>query len=189
VNISKNEYQEYSDWKRKKEIEISLQETINLEDDIDFPIRNSVAILALAGCSVMFSCCGFDYHGQPAHKAHQYGEPYIMMRDDAETQRVLGSVYTRLSYGWKLDRRQGLIFLELVHINNPHWTDPTVVHFSENLVIAINDLEKYLFKNLGDMLQEEVILEDTNKNHYKNLKYWQYPPKNPWAITLDSLTV
>lgn len=189
MNISKTEYQEYLAWKQKKEIETSLQETYNLEDDIDFPIRNSVAILALAGCSTMFSCCGFDYHGQPSHKAHQYGEPYIMMRSDHNTETVLATIQTRLAFGWRIRKQQGLLFLELIQINSPHWDDSKVIHYSENMVIALNNLEKSLFQNLKDILQEEVIMEDTNKEHNRNLKYWQYPPKNPWVITLESLTV
>jgi len=190
--ISDKKYAEYLTLKKQKELQerdTSLTSVYNLEDDIDFPIRNSVAILALAGCSTMFSCCGFDYHGQPPYKAHQYGEPYIMMKADLETEKILGSMRARLAYGWRLDKRNGLIFLELAHVNNPHWSDPKAIHYSENLVIAINQLEQYLFHNLWDVLKDEVILEDTNKQHNKNLKYWQYPPRNPWVITQDSFNV
>mgnify|MGYP003496199296 CR=1 FL=1 len=189
MNISKKDYEEYLKYKNRLDLEKSLQHTYNLEDDIDFPIRNSVAILALAGCSPLFSCCGFDYHGQPIHKAHQYGEPYIMLKGDNETREVIGRIYLRLPSGWRVTSRSGLVYIELTSLNNPHWDDPSVIHYSENLVIAINALESALFSLLKDNLLEEVILEDTNKNHNKNLKYWQYPPKNPWVITIDSLTV
>ena len=184
-SVSEKDYKEFMKYKIHK----SLEETCNLEDDIDFPIRNSVAILALAGCSPMFSCCGFDYYGQPVHKAHQYGEPYIMMKGDEQTRTRMGTIYSRLPYGWKVQERRGLIFIELTSINNPHWDNPEVIHYSENLVISINELEAALVSLLKDYFVEEVILEDTNKAHNKNLKYWQYPPKNPWVITIDSLTV
>lgn len=180
--------EEYLDYQRLKSLE-SLSTTYNLEDDIDFPIKNSVALLALAGANPMFSCCGFDYHGQPQHKKHQYGEPYIMLQNDDPTRLVISKIYgTQLPYGWKITRR-GTIMLALTSSNNPHWDSPEIIHYSEMMVIALNDLEHYLWDRLKDSLLDEVILEDTNKTHHKNLKYWQYPPKNPWVITLDSLTI
>jgi hypothetical protein len=185
MRISNQEYEELQAYKR----EVSLQEIINLEDDIDFPIRNTVAILALAGASPMFSCCGFDYRGQPAHKAHQYGEPYVMMKDDEKTREVMGRIYSRLPFGWKVASRRGLIYLELTSINNPHWDNPKAIHYSENMVISINELEKYLFMYLREFMVDKVVLYDTNAGHNTSLKYWQYTPKNPWEITIDSLTV
>lgn len=187
--VSDREYKKYEAWKTKDKVRKSLFETYNLEEDIDFPIRNSVAILALAGATPLFSCCGFDYHGQPEHKAHQYGEPYIMLGNDAQTIQVIGSLFGRLAFGWKFSKEGGVTFLQLTRISNPHWDNKELIHFSEEIVIAINSLEATLFGELSYRFLEEVILEDTNKNHNKNLKYWQYPPKNPWVITLESLTV
>ena len=180
--------EEFLDYQRLKSLE-SLSNTYNLEDDIDFPIKNSVAILALAGANPMFSCCGFDYQGQPAHKKHQYGEPYIMLQNDEPTKEVLNKIYgTQLPYGWKITKH-GHFLLSLTLPNNPHWDSPEIIHYSEIMVISLNNLEKYLWDRLNGSLRDEVILEDTNKIYNQNLKYWQYPPKNPWVITLDSLTI
>ncbi len=183
--ISDEDYHEYTFLKTQR----SLASIERLEDDIDYPIRNCVAMLALSGCSPLFSCCGFDYAGQPFHKAHQYGEPYIMLDTDEQTSRIIGTIFSRLPYGWKVERRGRVIYLELLHINNPHWDSPDKIHFSENIVIKINELEHFLYKNLSDVFLTSVTLGDTNQNHIKNLKYWQYIPKEPWVITLDSLNI
>jgi hypothetical protein len=53
---------------------LASEETIqNLEDDIDKPMKLIVGAAALIGAKPQWSCCGFNYDGQPAHKDHVYG--------------------------------------------------------------------------------------------------------------------
>jgi hypothetical protein len=190
--ISNKKYQEYLElkkWEEKQKINESLVSTYNLEDDIDFPIRNSVAILALADCHPIFSCCGFDYIGQPYHKSHQYGEPYIMLEATTKSKYLLGGISSKLPYGWVVSFRNGVLYLEQRITANPHWREKNSIHFSEEIVIGLNELEKQLYLYLRQDFLGEVILEDKNKEYVKTLKYWQYTPKNPWVITPDSLTI
>jgi len=192
-NISKNEYEEFKKFRHKQELKKiweSQESIVNLEDDIDLPIRNLVAMFALCGCSPIYSCCGFDYKGQPYHKSHQYGEPYIMFSITEASKTILGGIQSELPPTWWIKAKSNKIFLSRrFAVQNPHWNLPTSPHFMEELVMELSMMEKSLIPLLYPIMQEEVILEDSNEIASKLEKYWQYTPKNPWVITKDSFYV
>ena len=170
MKISKSDYKEFQKFKQQK----SVFDVENLEEDIDFPIRNVVAMCALAGMHPMFSCCGFDYHGQPTYKSHQYGEPYVMFKRDQEMS-LLFSFQTKLGFGWELQDRQSHVLLNLKMPMNPYWRDPHSPHFSEEMVIEINRLERNLYPLLEPYFKDWVTLHDTNAtNHHATLKSRNY---------------
>ena len=189
--ISNKKYQEYEQlkkWRDLQEVRDSVHSVTKLEDDIDLPIRNVVALIALTGCTPLFSCCGFDYEGQHLHKCHQYGEPYVMIRADQRCNDVLGAVWTRLSGGFILNYRSNLVYLEQkLPYRNPHWDSPSCIHYSEESVIGLSRLEKSIITQLKDYMLDEVILTDTNSQNKKNNPHWQYPPKSDWVISKSAI--
>ena len=79
VLISDEDYKEYRTLQHNALFQQKLESVRgmkNLRDDIDVPIRKLVAMFALLGCTPLWSCCGFDYDGQPMHKTHEYGNIY-----------------------------------------------------------------------------------------------------------------
>lgn len=184
--ITKEEYEEF----RKFQEQRSVFDVTTLEEDIDYPIHNLVAMCALAGMSPMFSCCGFDYHGQPTYKSHQYGEPYIMFKRDQEMVILFDYQSKLFGCGWEIRDKKSHVLLNLKVPMNPYWRDPKSPHFSEEMVIALNSLERLLYPLLSPLFKEWVILHDTNAtNHSVHLRYWQYPPRTPWKITKESFYI
>lgn len=189
--LSDKQYREYKDlkkWARREKVLVSAESIKNLEDDIDLPIRKCVAMFALLGFQPMFSCCGFDYKGQPYHKSHQYGHPYInfYMND-----RNLEWIKTgRIGAGWIMRvLTRGYVALELKIGMNPHWRKSECIHFAEECVIGLQWLEGYLLGSYSNHFADCVELEDTNDLYIKKgkTKHWQYPPKNPWLIKKELL--
>lgn len=185
--ITDKQYKEYADlkrWAKKQKVWESAEKIQYLEDDVDAPIKKCVAMLALLGLEPLFSCCGFDYRGQPYHKSHQYGEAYIMVKDNDTSQRWLPAGSNGiLGNGWKIRKHiKGTLVIVLKVPGNPHWRKKDCIHFSEEIVIGIANLEKMLM-NLHGTFASGWVLEDTNQNYKKNgVNHWQYPPKKPWVI-------
>src|SRR3990167_575278 len=67
---------------KRERILKSVKSITRLEDDIDEPLKTCVMALALLGCEPVWSCCGFDYAGQPIHKSHEHGRCGIRLRDN-----------------------------------------------------------------------------------------------------------
>jgi hypothetical protein len=159
-----------------------------LEDDIDDPIKNCVAMFALLGCQPFYSCCGFDYNKQPFHKSHQYGRPYIILADTERTAEVL-TILSKQRTVWYAEKgARGWVNLQVMAEMNPHWRKEECVHFAEECAIAIRWLERFLFALKGAML-DSIVLEDTNSKAKKDNEYWQYPPKHSWTILLSEVEV
>lgn len=184
LEITNEEYQEYQQllvWKEKQDIRLSMKNTETLEDDIDEPIKTSLMGLALLGTTPIYSCCGFDYDGQPYHKSHQYGEPYILFWGEPLFSK-------ELPLGWELVQRKDDVWMlvlkdRVVQSMNPHWRNPECIHFSEEIVIFLLQLENWIISmSIGDF-DTEVVLRDTNNNSTN--PYWQYEGKEDWKITFD----
>lgn len=194
MEITQDQYTEYEQllkWKKKEDIRLSLGETKNLEDDIDWPIKSCVMMFALLGAKPFFSCCGFDYEGQPYHKSHQYGEPYILFRGKPDLPGDMPSMWEfrlRTSYddSW-------MVVLKEDYKRGPHWNDPDCIHFSEILTIAITVLEKWLWKVLNYKINKDhpfypVTLTDGNVLNTKSNPYWQYKPRKSWTFDVNDLS-
>lgn len=190
MDITEDQYKEYEQllaWKKKEDIRLSLKETKNLEDDIDEPIKSCVMMLALLGTNPIYSCCGFDYEGQPYHKSHQYGDSYVLFADDPKIEFELPPM-------WEVKKRseyfpEYMLVLKEGFKANPHWTDPSCIHFAENFVIAITLLEKVLWNQQESFCTEKVTLSDTNHQANQFSPYWQYTPKEPWTFDFVDLVV
>lgn len=190
--ITDKQYEEYKSlkrWAKREKVWTSADEIRCLKDDIDVPIRKSVAMLALLGLEPLFSCCGFDYRGQPYHKSHQYGEPYIMVKENQISRKWMtfggnGS----LGGGWKIRKHvQNTLIIVLKVQGNPYWRKKDCIHFAEETVLGIALLEKGL-QNLYEYFLPSWTLIDTNQNYKKmGVKHWQYPPKEPWLVEKDCL--
>jgi hypothetical protein len=184
MEITEEEYQQYEDlkrWAKREGVLKSAKETENLEDDIDEPVKICVAMFALLGCNPVYSCCGFDYSGQPYHKSHQYGRPYFILSSNASSTNIIFEL-SKLKSNWVASpNTRSYVNLELMAGKNPHWRKEECIHFSEECVIAIGQMELFLRRFEGRMI-ESIVLIDTNSISKKHHKYWQYPPKSPWHI-------
>lgn len=181
MRITKEEYEEYQSlkkWAERENILSSVKSITRLEDDIDRPIKKCVAMLALLQCEPTFSCCGFDYDGQPFHKSHQYDKPYIRMKANKYSIALISSPIER---GWWVKKIFNEISLEFSVNSNPDWRNPNCIHFSEEIVGGINYLERLLISGKDNMV-DEIVLEDTNQKSKAKISEWQYPPKEAWVI-------
>lgn len=181
------EYKQLKKWAKREKVFKSAKEITKLEDDIDTPIKNCVGMFALLGCQPKYSCCGFDYIGQPFHKSHQYGRPYFILKSNQRTISIIFEMQKRRSV-WVAspgsDRH--FTYLEIVAEMNPHWRQHECIHFSEECVIGIEWLERFLWSAKGYM-KDSVVLKDTNAEIKEYNKNWQYPPKEPWFIRLKDI--
>jgi hypothetical protein len=188
--ITEKQYDEYVSlrrWAKREKVWVSAKGITKLEDDVDLPIKKCVAMCALLGLEPLFSCCGFDYDGQPYHKSHQYGEPYIMFKSNPKTLSLL-TYPPNWKFGWLMRKHvQNTILLVLKVEGNPHWRKKDCIHFAEELVISIAWLERFLsFQK--DAFLDEIILCDTNQNYKKSgVRFWQYPPKEDWVIQKEMI--
>lgn len=183
MRITKEQYEEYVNlkrWAKREEVFKSAKDIKNLEDDIDEPIKLCVAMLALLGCEPVYCCCGFDYDGQPYHKAHQYGRPYIKMRANSHSVGFLAISQKKLGM-WYASGNNAFVDLQVMADMNPHWRKEECIHFAEECVISINRLEKILW-SLKNSMKDIAILLDTNATASKQMRAWQYPPKKSWEI-------
>ncbi len=183
--ITDEELAEYFMLKRhygQDAIQESLSQLVSLEDDIDLPIKKCVMAFALLGCEPVWSCCGFDYQGQPFHKSHQYGRTYFIL----ENERAL-PICRQFNLGWRL-------YLEGKHLDFhvdfqnviPQWHRPDSPHFHEPAVVHIQALENYLLSKASEF-SDEITLADTNGEYKYRYVYWQYPVLQPWTIHKSDL--
>ena len=183
MRITKADYEDFQrlrKWEKKTRVRDSAKLIENLEDDIDLPIRKCVALLALLGCKPLYSCCGFDYDGQPFHKSHQYGIPYIKLLADNPAFSFVYNL-TRIGTPWFCKTSRGVVDVLCEIKGNPHWRAEECIHFAEECIFVIDWMEKYLV-SFKTAMMEEVVLEDSNKRALEIHKNWQYPSKSPWKI-------
>lgn len=205
VTIPNNEYLELQTLRsyrvREKNVE-SVKSMKMLENDVDVPIKTIVGMFALLGCHPLFSCCGFDYHGQPYHKTHEYGNAYITLQDNSNTKQIINffiemgffaDTYKRTSQWrtWKIEQDKIVFVAQSFDWKDRKmgypWTKENCIHYAERGVIGLHELRKKLYYAFKDHFLNEITLRDTNENHNKNLAYWQYPALEPWEINKNSL--
>ena len=203
--ISDEEYEQFQILKQNAESQAnfdSVRETKYLENDIDTPIRKLVAMFALLGCEPQFSCCGFDYDGQPLHKTHEYGCVYFILDDNSETEEVIQILMDRnivveddgKTDKWTTWKNAGGVILRTAFtkkhdsMDYPWVAKRTCIHYSEVAALNISVLERAL-RSLSDWFAPVVTLYDTNTEYRNRRKVseWQYPGLEPWTIYLDDL--
>lgn len=198
--ITDAEHEEFESLRRHYRQE-SIQQSaaaLTLEQDIDQPIKKCVMALALLGCEPVWSCCGFDYAGQPVHKKHQNEIVGIVLRDNERTRWLDGklktafSSYEELPMRWHMGPRyicgdsDYVLTSDLKRGNT--WPDPDCIHFSEPAAIAIQMLESVLISLSAEFL-ESMTLTDTNIEFHNRYEWWQYPTKAPWVIRKADLVL
>ncbi len=184
--ITDAEYEEYlylKDAAERLEIFDSLGQITELEDDIDKPIKRCVAALALLGCEPSWSCCGFDYIGQPLHKHHQYGRIYFILGGPSE--RFIKPFCEITEWEYALDDKVDF----RIDVKNviEQWDNARCIHYYEPFVCQIQHLETFLYR-LSDSFSEEVVLRDTNGSFKKRIEHWQYPARTDWVIRKSDYT-
>lgn len=149
--------------------------------------------LALLGCNPYFSCCGFDYYGQPIHKSHSYGELYFGMETNTENNTVLSEFFasnTFLKDTWTANytMNDGIptVWLATRFARKDKWDSEDSIHFSELAVTRTHYLQMFLM-SLQDRMKDEFPLKDGNDIYRRRFRFWQYPAKEPWLITKSAL--
>jgi hypothetical protein len=197
--ISDDEYAEFEYLRRHYQRERVRQSAaaLTLEQDIDAPIKKCVMALALLGCEPMWSCCGFDYDGQPLHKSHQYGSTGFALRDNPHTRFAMerlaaaGLSFQGYANAWRVRYQAGHYGDDKCYLNadietKNTWPDKDSIHYSEPAVIAIQILEDYLLSQ-SSLFVDRVSLTDTNVEFQQRFHWWQYPTKAPWIIRKTDL--
>jgi hypothetical protein len=172
-----------------------------LENDIDVPIRTIVGMFALLGCKPLFSCCGFDYSGQPIHKTHEYGNAYVMLSDNDNTRKAI-EVLSDMKFltdkkektsQWRTwtDEKHKISFIALAfdwaeRQSDYPWTMKNCIHYSERGVIGLHNLRKTLYR-FRDSFLDVSIVDDSNEKQNESLAYWQYPALKSWIISKDGI--
>jgi hypothetical protein len=199
VKITEAEFEELQYLRNLYKLETKLHSVKQLqclENDIDAPIRSVVAMLALLGAETLWSCCGFDYAGQPSHKAHTYGYTYIVMRDTPEIVEfgrsflVADIPFQYYPNNWRFSSRPHygdmICHLQVDIKTGNIWSDPEAIHYSEPGTIAIGLLKRFLF-SLKDEFRANAVIGDFNEVYRQRYPDWQYPALKPWIINRSEI--
>jgi len=192
--ITKSQQNEYEALKKRYSMDMKRESILrlSLEEDIDAPVKSCVMGLAILGCDPRWSCCGFDYHGQPIHKNHDYGSVYFGLVYNDSTKKYLSRFFESPDWmfpkTWQvtLSKNDGvpMVWLSNQFVRKELWDGQDSIHYSELAATRIRYLEYSLLSVSGDMAQD-TILVDENSRYNRRFKFWQYPPKCPWSFTKD----
>lgn len=161
----------------------------NLRDNIDEPIRRCIAGMALLGFKTVFSCCGFNYKGQPKDRSHLIGKPYMYLEYTASSFQYLPLLM--MSTSWRLNFLTGRkfdFFGQGWNGSNHIWNKEESIHHYEAAAIQIQSLENRLTTDpffLRHML-DEVEIVDGNHEYKKQVKHWQIDGSEPWLVTKEN---
>lgn len=178
----------------------SVRGMVNLKNDIDLPVRRLVAMLALLECSPMWSCCGFDYDGQPMHKTHEYGNTYLAMQYTMRSRSILKILVAGKwirprsddTNQWEYWINNHTLYLrsdfDFFHRRDKYpWSLQNCIHFPELAVAKIKELELLIMAYFEDEFRESVVVKDTNLNQKRFASNWQYPTLEDWIVTLSDV--
>jgi hypothetical protein len=192
ISIPQEDYDRYKRLElldRRTHVQAAQDAVLNLEDDIDQPLKNVVAMINLMGVQTIWSCCGFDYSGQPEHKFHEYGSVYIRMHfNEASYGLVYNLVKTGLSLPWNgafyncgggTEAQLKAMFGHTDHLKP--WDNVACPHYAEVASFAIFNLEHQILQ-FRSMMRDMVVMLDTNGMFQKQFENWQYSPKKSWTI-------
>lgn len=164
-----------------------------LEDEIDRPLKRSIALLNLLGMKTRWCCCGFNYTDQPAHKSHTFNSLQIFFEDNEIIKdffiHFLDSMHQNDGWSAQLYRQAGQETGWALHTHfgasnlgaPTDWNNPTSEHYHEVPNIKIKALEDYLV-SLGEYMADEVVLQDTNAEMRGIYRDWNVVPGEPWVI-------
>jgi hypothetical protein len=166
---------------------------MNLKEQIDTPLVNTIALINLQGVKTLWCCCGYDYPNQ-IQKSHSYGTLQICMEDSINAQTLGLHMISIIESVGKLQFQRvnpgsrSLIFsYNFATITPSGWNMKEAIHFYELSSTAINCLEKKLKTLLP--LVDQVVLHDTNRISKENNPYWQAEASDPWIIRKEDYYV
>ena len=184
LNISR-----YDEWQQMIK---SRDSVLSLEDDVDVPMKKILVMLSLMGVKTYFSCCGFNYNGQPRHKDHVYGNWQVLMMADAVSIEITRFLVDSLKDAgfrpyieWK-GFATSLTWLHGLTGVIPGWNKAESPHNSEVGVMFTKRVEDVLMNYLRDM-KEVAVVFDFNDYMIKQYPNWQYPAKLPWTVSKQKL--
>ena len=205
VLISDEDYKEYRTLQHnalfQQKLE-SVREMKNLRDDIDVPIRKLVAMFALLGCTPLWSCCGFDYDGQPMHKTHEYGNIYIRLLYNEQYRKIAQKLFDEKIIEKKIDSvldissdkwiilRENQLYCDFDYVitkTSYPWSMKSCIHYYEYAAIRICELEQAILKLFSNDFADSAILHDTNSMMKQSMNNWQYPILEDWIITKEEI--
>ncbi len=170
-----------------EELQCKLSTVSRLEDDIDAPIKNIIAMLALLDLKPLWCCCGFAYPDQPSYKDHSFGYTYISLQASSRGFYLFSKAITHPNWfisGFQIDLGTldsvPVITLKKYWLRQGIWNTPASPHATELAVTGIKYLEE-IIASFKDEFLEEVVLQDTNKK-YRKACNWQYPDREDWLI-------
>jgi len=205
VLISDEDYKEYRTLQHNALFQQKLESVRgmkNLRDDIDVPIRKLVAMFALLGCTPLWSCCGFDYDGQPMHKTHEYGNMYIRLLYNEQYRKIAQKLFDEKIIEKKIDSvldissdkwiilRENQLYCDFDYVitkTSYPWSMKSCIHYYEYAAIRICELEQAILKLFSNDFADSAILHDTNNMMKQSMNNWQYPILEDWIITKEEI--
>lgn len=194
--ITSEQSKEYESLKRRYHMDLYRDSirSLSLEQDIDEPVKSCVMAFGLLGCNPMWSCCGFDYEGQPIHKAHHYGWVYFALTLNPVTKTFINIFLKTPNWFFADTWKVNLTFndgVKTVWFQNPFiqikdWDDEECINYSEIAATRIRYLE-YFFATLKDNMADSFTLIDQNAKYKRRFPFWQYPTKEPWTFAKEDL--
>ncbi len=197
ITVTDEQFDEYLSLKSKYILD-SAHAVTRLENDIDAPIKRTVALLALLGCEPVWSCCGYDYHGQPVHKNHKpYGTCWVRMKENESSLWLVDEVksnppeYNDIFRMWEACKttvyKHQYTVVQSEFGAGSSWPDRNCIHFSEAAAIALSVMETYLCQ-FEDRMLDSVELGDYNAEYRERFPHWEYPPKESWVVRKEEWT-
>jgi len=163
-----------------------------LEDQIDLPIKKCIAMLNLLGLRTLWSCCGFDYKGQPKWKDHTHDNAYISIDFNSGINNLNELLFIRSKSGWSLSigdvscKEAWLLEAPSV-FGEEMWNKRDSIHFHERSNISIKNLETVLL-GMAELMLDKVTITDENLTMKDIFEYWQHEPAKDWIIKRDEMT-
>jgi hypothetical protein len=168
---------------------------MNLKDDIDAPIRTSIAALNLLGIKTAWSCCGYDYPDQPPDKGHFYGQFQLNMKVSPKAEQVclylikncpgLSIRYNPFQAGCK-DIISVTVNFKDCNIP-PNWHDPKSQHHHEMGSMYATNIENALLRIPRGEFLNNVAVIDANAEAKEAFKHWAHPIAEPWIIDIKDI--
>jgi len=159
-------------------------------------------MFALLGCTPLWSCCGFDYDGQPMHKTHEYGNMYIRLLYNEQYRKIAQKLFDEKIIEKKIDSvldissdkwiilRENQLYCDFDYVitkTSYPWSMKSCIHYYEYAAIRICELEQAILKLFSNDFADSAILHDTNNMMKQSMNNWQYPILEDWIITKEEI--
>jgi hypothetical protein len=161
----------------------------NLEQEIDLPMQNLIALLNLYGLTTVWCCCGFN--DREPDKDHVVGRPQVWIKTNPDSYlkiiKLLDYEIFAVTQEWQCVIRkmsfQAPMFEICCNFDKPKgaWTNANSKHYHERINVAIKHLCDRLLQ-FQDQFIDEVIIEDGNAKMQEQMQGWMVEPSQPWVV-------